>query len=245
LGWCFRGLCVAGRGSEGPALVVGVELREGAWQVVEGAAQDGHVVRVVEVLSQGGARGQGLEVVGQDLAPAAATLAVLEAVEEALQSVVGAVHEAYAPTGLGWQRDGVAPQVLAVGLQVAEDEVDGLARVLGRAALGAALAQGGGQAVDGGLDVLKLGESLECVGGSSRRILTAAGGLGREAQGGPQLLEELRTAYEDLGNAGEGVFAEGGLQDGAEALDGLEELRSAGGWRRQASTALRAVVQRW
>jgi hypothetical protein len=125
--------------------------------------------------------------------------------------------------------------VFAVGFKVAQDEVDGLAGVLGRAALGAALTQGDGQAVYGGLDILKLSESLGVVGRSSRLFLTAAGGLGRETKGGAQLLEEFRTACEDLGDASECLFAQGGCQDGSEAVEGLEDV---GGGRRLAQVGV-------
>jgi hypothetical protein len=101
-GRCVRRLRVAGRESESLALVFGVQFREGAWQVFHGAAEDGHVVWAVEVLSQRGARRQGFEVVGQDLAPAASSLAVFESVEEALQAVVGAVHEADTAADRRW-----------------------------------------------------------------------------------------------------------------------------------------------
>jgi len=89
---------------------------------------------------------------------------VLHPVPEEFQDDVGPVDEPYsAADGLG-QCDLVAPERVTVTVEVIEDDVDRLARALGRAPLGATFAQGGGQVVDGGLDVAQLGDLLGRVG---------------------------------------------------------------------------------
>lgn len=96
---------------------------------------------MLEVLDQRGLSRQMIEILAEVFAPAAAALAVLEFAEERLDQRVGSRDQTHA--GGGWrQLDRVAPQVGAVGVEVAQDEVDGFAHVVGGdpAQLGACVA---------------------------------------------------------------------------------------------------------
>jgi len=170
---------VVGRGSGGARLgPPDVQGSERCWKLVERTADDGHVIGATEVEGKGGGGGQGLEVLGEDLAAATTTLAMLHGVEEVLEDVVGALHEAAMAGNLFGESDDVAPESFSVAIEVIEDYVDGLASVLGKTTLGAASLQGGAEIADISLNVLQFaGRSF----GGWRRLALQV--LGHQAQG--------------------------------------------------------------
>ena len=81
-----------------------------------------------------------LEVLGEDLASAPATLAMLHISEEILQDVVRPFNHPDASPSFSGQGDDVSPERVAMALDVVEDDIDGLSYVLGRTALWPTLA---------------------------------------------------------------------------------------------------------
>jgi hypothetical protein len=66
---------------------------------------------------------------------------VLYAVEEAFEDVVRSFNETNSSPVLFWNLHVMSPQIVAVSLKVAKDDVDGLTKILVRASLGTALEQ--------------------------------------------------------------------------------------------------------
>jgi hypothetical protein len=123
--------------------------------IVQRAAQDLHIVRVVQIVYKSGSGRQVFEILGQALAASTAALVVFHRVEKALEDVVRSVHESPAATCLGGKLDFVAPQVLAVLSEVAEHGVDGLSGIFRGTALGAPGFERFGQLLDLLADVAK------------------------------------------------------------------------------------------
>lgn len=112
---------------------------------------------------------------------------MLHRVPEALKQDVGPLDETDPTAGGGRQVDDVAPQGSAVVREVLEDEVDRLAEVVRRTALGAAPAQRSFEGLDGFLDVADL-VTLLLLRRGGRRV--GRSGLGLEAQRVAQFVEQ-------------------------------------------------------
>jgi len=108
---------------------------------------------VVEVSCEGGGGGQVFKVLCEYLPARSAALSVLYAVEEAFEDVVRSFDKTDPSAVLLWNLHVMSPQVVAVSLKVAKDDVDGLTKILGRASLGTALEQRLGEVHDGLSDV--------------------------------------------------------------------------------------------
>ncbi len=120
--------------------------------------------------------------------------------------------------------DDVPEEGAAVPLQVGEHDVDGLASVLCRAALGAAPGEIDGQRIDGGLDVSQLDGSL--FGGEHGRGRDVpARGLGPQAQSVAQLGEEFGASTQRRGDLLGGHLAIDGMQDATQPLERLVDPR--------------------
>ena len=92
--------------------------------------------------------GKHFEIMGESLASTAATFAMLKAVEDGFQIIVGACHQANSSGDRLGKCDDVAPKMGAVTIHMRENQVDGLTPVFGGAPLGALPAQGSGEAFE-------------------------------------------------------------------------------------------------
>ena len=140
-----------------------------------------------------------LEVLAEVLPTAAPPFVVLELAEEILGQEVGPWDESDAAACVFGQTYGVAPEVVAMGLDVLEDEVDGLAGVPCRAASRAAPSERNDELVE------LLAHLLEVVDG------LVLGEGGNYAQHSPQLVEEDGAAAELLCDLPEGDLGSHGL----------------------------------
>ena len=137
-----------------------------------------------------------LEVLREDLAPAAAAFPMLECVELGFDRVVRPIDEANVPAGLFGQTDRVAPQKAAVPFQMREDNVDCLSQLLCRTLYWAALPQGADQMAHLGADVLQLDSRLSWLGRPELSTI----GLFVETERFAQLGEESGPPPQPLGD---------------------------------------------
>jgi hypothetical protein len=112
---------------------------------------------------------------------------VFDLVEEGLQHDVGALDQADPAADRGRQSDHVAPEGRTVALEVVEDQVDGLAQVLGWTALRTTLPERDLQLLDSLLDVADLGRLLLGVG---RDVKLVGGRFALEAKGVAEFIKE-------------------------------------------------------
>ncbi len=134
----------------------GIELSESFRQPVQRTAYEMDVIGMPEILSQCGGRRESFEILGEDLAPAAAPFPVLHRVEEGFQLIVGARHQTKSSSRPPRNPDSVPPQMGAVTFEVPEDQVDGLPPVGSGTALGAFSAERRCEALGGGLHIPEL-----------------------------------------------------------------------------------------
>jgi hypothetical protein len=119
-------LFLLGHAVQSSLAVSPVQVGEGRGQAIERATNRGDVIVADEVADLGSSIGQVLEDVAEVLVAAAPPLVVLEPAEEVLRQVVGPRDEPDTATGGLRETNGVAPQVVTMGLDVLEDDVDGL-----------------------------------------------------------------------------------------------------------------------
>src|SRR5207253_1404606 len=114
------------------------------------------VIGIPEILSQCGGRRGGVEILGEELAPAAAPFPVLPRVGEGFQLLVGARHQTTTSPPPPRRPPSVPPQMGAVPFAVPQDQVDGLPPVGSGTALGAFSAERRCEALGGGLRIPEL-----------------------------------------------------------------------------------------
>ena len=89
--------------------------------------------------------------------------AVFDGVEKGFEIIVGALDEPDASAcGFG-NLDGMSPKMRTVTIQMRQDQVDGVPRVLGGTSLRALLSERSGEFADGGSDVVELAGSVLCI----------------------------------------------------------------------------------
>jgi hypothetical protein len=137
--------------------------------------------------------------------------------EEAFEHVVGALDQTDSSARRGRESDDVTPQGRTMTVEVAEDEVDGLTRVLSRTALWTPLLQRRLQILDGVLDVAELDGLLRCVEGGA----LVRWRLDLEPEGVTELIEEARAGIEDPGWSLERQLATHGREVATKALERL------------------------
>lgn len=147
-----------------------VEFGEGLRETVEGAAQDRDIVGSPEIEGKSRSRRELFKVLSEDLTAAAPALAVLHRVEEGFENVVGAIHQTDA-AALGRDRNDVPPERVPVTVEVGQDQVDRLAHVFGRPALGTPLSQGGGKLFYGSSDVAQFCERMAGIDRCGRALV--------------------------------------------------------------------------
>ena len=118
-----------------------IELGKGGWKVRKRSAQDFNIIGTAQVGRQCRRRRKSFEILGEDLAAAASTLAMFQRAEPGLQDVVRAIDQTYASAAFLRNRNDMPPEVGAVTIEVRQDEIDCRAQILGGAAFGASLLQ--------------------------------------------------------------------------------------------------------
>src|SRR5256884_5394866 len=88
----------------------GIELSESFFYLKQKTAYEMDVIGMPEILSQCGGRRESFEILGEDLAPAAAPFPVLHRVEEGFQLIVGARHQTKSSSRPPRNPDSVPPQ---------------------------------------------------------------------------------------------------------------------------------------
>ena len=127
--------------------IVCIEIGEHSGKTVEGTADDADVVWVQEIHCQRSCVRKALEVLGENLAAATTTFAMLDGVEEGFQGIVGSVDEPDAPACRLGKGNDMPPEMRPMTInalstlapQVRQDQVDGLMHVFSRTSVGTPL----------------------------------------------------------------------------------------------------------
>ena len=137
-----------------------VQLRQDAREAIQRTADDGHIVRVIEVANQGTLRRQLLKILSEVFPSAPAPFVVFHPAKAVFGDVISSIDKTNAASCFGGQADGVSREGLAMPVEVVEYDVGRLAKILPQASLGATLAQGGGEVMERSANVAQLSRCL-------------------------------------------------------------------------------------